>query len=88
MEYIKMMFGGVAVWPRYCGYEDMCHLARYAAKRVKKNPMMKKFVEQVYKVVDKFHFGNHTGDFPAFQPVDQLSLLCLITLLCTIHLGP
>jgi hypothetical protein len=67
MEYVKMIWGGVLEWPRYCGYDDQCHLARYAATRVNKCPIMKKFVEEVFKVVDKIHFGNHTGDFPTWQ---------------------
>jgi len=32
-------------------------------KRNDKTPFMKKFNEEVIKVVDKFHFGNHVGDW-------------------------
>ena len=59
MEYIKRLLGNESRWPRFMGYDYMCGLAKFALNRVTKSPVMMKFVKEVIKVVDKFHFGGH-----------------------------
>ncbi|KAF5827096.1 hypothetical protein DUNSADRAFT_1325 [Dunaliella salina] len=43
-------------------YDDMCHLLRFAQKRINLHPEIKRFVEEPLHCVDKFHFvHNHKG---------------------------
>jgi len=49
--------------PAIAMYDNMCTLARFAAKHVDAHPMVRRFVEETLKVVDKFHFHGHKGDW-------------------------
>ena len=42
-----------------------CSLARYALNRISLSPIIAKFVQDVVKFVDVFHFRNHVGDWCA-----------------------
>lgn len=48
---------------KYFGFDDMCHLARYAEKHKDDHEKLREFVTQTRKVVDKFHFAGHVGAY-------------------------
>lgn len=46
---------------KYIGFDDCCHLMRYAEKVKHLHPKISEYVTDVRKVVDKFHFKAHRG---------------------------
>lgn len=48
---------------KYIGYDNMCNLVRSLEKIKDKHPKLLELATDVRKVVDKFHFRSHVGDF-------------------------
>jgi hypothetical protein len=48
---------------KFFGFDDMCHLMRYAEKTKDMHAKIGEFVTDTRKVVDKFHFRNHVGAY-------------------------
>lgn len=66
--YIMRIFRGRETFdfgkgPLHLGFDDMCHLARYAEAHKEEHERLGMFVRDVVKVVDKFHFRNHVGRY-------------------------
>eukprot|EP00877_Chromochloris_zofingiensis_P007267 jgi/Chrzof1/2794/UNPLg00708.t1 len=47
----------------FVGFDDMCHLMRWAELHKDQHPKILEFVQTIRKVVDKFHFRNHVGRY-------------------------
>lgn len=48
---------------KYIGYDNMCNLVRSLEKVKDKHPKLMELATSVIKVVDKFHFRSHVGEF-------------------------
>lgn len=48
---------------KYIGYDNMCNLVRSLEKVKDKDIKLEELTEKVIKVVDKFHFKAHVGEF-------------------------
>jgi hypothetical protein len=48
---------------KYFGFDDVCHLMRFAEKWQGSHGKIEEFVVETRKVVDKFHFRNHVGAY-------------------------